>query len=56
MVIKIFKISTKEMWTLKNKYALCNFIQNETGITPSSTMTIFKLIQYLPKDNYCRVK
>lgn len=56
MVIKIFKISTKEMWTIKNKEALCDFIYQETGTKPDSGLTIFKLIQHLPKQNYYRVK
>lgn len=56
MVIKIFKISTKEMWTMKNKETLCDFITQEVGIKPDGKLTIFKLIQYLPKENYCRVK
>ena len=56
MVIKIFKISTKEMWTIRNKNALCEFIYQETGKKPDSKFTIFKLIQYLPRQNYYRVK
>lgn len=56
MIIKIFKIPTKEMWTIKNKEALCNFIYQEVGIRPDSKLTIFKLIQYLPRENYYRVK
>lgn len=56
MVIKIFKISTKEMWTIRNKEALCDFIRQETGSMPDNKLTIFKLIQYLPRENYYRVK
>lgn len=56
MVIKIFKISTKEMWTIRNKTALCDFILQETGVKPDCKLTVFKLIQYLPKENYHRVK
>lgn len=56
MVIKIFKISTKEMWTLKDKKALCQFIRQETGVIPNDKMKIIKLINYLPVENYCRVK
>lgn len=56
MIIKIFKVSTKEMWTIKNKEALCDFIVRETGRRPDNKLTIFKLIQYLPKENYYRVK
>ena len=56
MIIKIFKISTKEMWTINNKDALCNFIKTETGIEPDNKLTIFRLMQYLPKENYHRMK
>ena len=56
MIIKIFKISTKEMWTIQNKQALCNFIYNEIGTKPDDKLTIFKLMQYLPRQNYYRVK
>jgi hypothetical protein len=56
MVIKIFKISTKEMWTIRNKDGLCEFIEQETGAIPDGKMTIFQLMQYLPKQDYHRVK
>lgn len=56
MVIKIFKISTKEMWTMSNKDALRDFIEQEVGIKPTNKLTITRLMQYLPKENYCRVK
>lgn len=56
MVIKIFKISTKEMWTIRNKEALCDFIHQETGIEPDMKLTIFNLVKYLPRENYYRVK
>ena len=56
MVIKIFKISTKEMWTMKNKESLCEFIANEVGKRPDEKLTIFNLVKLLPKENYYRVK
>lgn len=56
MVIKIFKISTKEMWTLQNKDGLCEFIKQETGQELDNRMTIIQLMRYLPKQNYHRVK
>ena len=56
MIIKIFKISTKEMWTLKNKKDFCDFIKQETGVRPDKALTAFQLMQYLPKENYHRVK
>ena len=56
MIIKIFKISSKEMWTIRNKNALCDFIKQEVGTRPQPSQTIFEIIQYLPKENYHRVK
>lgn len=56
MVIKIFKISTKEMWTIRNKMSLCDFIYQETGAKPDCSLTIYKLVQYLPREDYYRVK
>lgn len=54
--MKIFKISTKEMWTIGNKAALCDFIHKETGTRPDSKLAIFNLMQYLPRDKYYRVR
>lgn len=56
MVIKIFKVSTAEMWTLKNKQRLVLFIEQETGRFVSNKLTIDQLVRYLPVENYCRVK
>ena len=56
MVIKIFKISTMEMWTFKNKNRLINFIKRETNIDVSSKLTIDQLVKYLSPSDYYRVK
>lgn len=56
MIIKIFKINTKEMWTMRNKMGLIKFIYHETGYCLSNTMTINQIIKYLPKENYYRIK
>lgn len=56
MVIKIFKVSTAEMWTLKNKKRLILFVEQETGALVSDKLTINQLIRYLPVEDYCRVK
>jgi hypothetical protein len=56
MVIKIFKISTMELWTLKNKDALVDFIEQETDMIVSKTFTIKQLIEYLPIENYHYIK
>ena len=56
MIVKIFKVSTAEMWTLRNKKRLILFIERETGRFVPEKLTINQLIQYLPVENYCRVK
>lgn len=56
MIIKIFKISTQEMVTIPNKECLCDFVNQETGKNPDSKLTIFKLLKYLPRESYYRVK
>lgn len=56
MIIKIFKISTAEMWTLRNKKRLIAFIERETGMYVSEKLTVNTLIKYLPVEDYHRVK
>ena len=56
MIIRIFKISTMEMWTLPNKQALIEFIEAETGTLVSEKFTIKTLLKYLPVEDYCYVK
>jgi hypothetical protein len=56
MIIKIFKISTMEMWTLKNKDALVDFIEQETGMIASKILTIKQLVKYLPTEDYHYIK
>ena len=56
MIIKIFKLSTKEMWVLKHKKSLLEFIEQETGHILPSLFTINDLVRYLPVENYHRVK
>lgn len=56
MIIKIFKISTMEMWTLKNKKELVRLIEQEMGIYVSDKLTIEQLMKYFPVDNYCSVQ
>lgn len=55
MKIKIFKISTKEMFTFQNKHELLIFVYNIVGHVPENT-TINNLIKLLPKNDYCDVK
>ena len=40
MVIKIFKISTMEMWILTNKSGLIDFIEMEMNMLLPKTLTI----------------
>lgn len=56
MIIKVFKISTAEMWTMRDKSALVKFIEQETDMYVSEKMTIDSLMRYLPVEDYCRVK
>ena len=56
MIIKVFKITTMEMWTLRHKKGLMEFIEQEVDVILPSSFTINDMIKYLPKENYCRVK
>lgn len=56
MIIKIFKIDTLEMYVIRHKRALIQFIKNETGVRLSNKMTIKQLIRCLPIEQYYRVK
>jgi hypothetical protein len=55
MIIKIFKISTKEMYTFKNKIELFNFVQEVAHTQALYNRTITQIIEYLPAEDYCRV-
>ena len=55
MIIKIFRISTKEMFTFKNKAEFLVFVYNTIGEVPANA-TINDLIKMLPKNDYCKVK
>lgn len=52
MIIKIFKISTMEMWTLRGKDTLIDFIEKETNMIVPKKLTIKQLIKYLPVECY----
>ena len=56
MIVKVFKVSTAEMWTMHDKKALIKFIEQETGQYIPEQLTIEQLIKYLPVEDYCRVK
>ena len=56
MIIKIFKIPTMEMWILKNKSCLIDFIEMETNMLLPKTLTINQLINYLPVEIYHHIK
>lgn len=56
MIIKIFKISTMEMCTIKNKNGLIKFINNEIGKYLPMSFTINELLSYLPVEEYYKVK
>ena len=56
MIIKVFKVSTAEMWTFRNKEAFRKYVVKNVLCVPSKTATIDELMQYLPVEDYCRVK
>lgn len=56
MIIKIFKVSTQEMWTFYNKKTLRKYVVSNVFCAPRPNATINELINYLPIEDYCRVK
>lgn len=56
MIIKIFKVSTKEMWTFCDKKAFRKYVIENVLCAPRPNATIDELMQYLPTEDYCRVK
>ncbi len=56
MIIKIFKISTMEMWVIPNKTELISFIEKETNALIPRKLAINQLMSYLPVEDYYRVK
>ena len=56
MIIKIFKVSTKEMWSFRSKDELRKYVIQNVLCIPRHNATIDELIKYLPVEDYCRVK
>lgn len=56
MIIKIFKVSTAEMWTFHSKEAFRKYVVSNVLCAPRINATISELMQYLPVEDYCRVK
>lgn len=56
MVIKVFKVSTTEMWTFNNKQAFREYVIRSVLCAPKRNATVNELMQYLPRNDYCRVK
>lgn len=56
MIIKIFKVSTAEMWTFRNKDAFRKYVVSNIMCAPNQNATINELMKYLPVEDYCRVK
>lgn len=56
MIIKVFKVSTAEMWTFRSKEAFRKYIISNVLCVPKDNATINELMQYLPVEDYCRVK
>lgn len=56
MIIKIFKVSTKEMYTFPNKQSFYEYVRFVSGMPLMNNRTIDELMYYLPVEDYCRVK
>lgn len=56
MIIKIFKVSTAEMWTFGSKEAFRKYVVANVLCVPKPNATIDELMHYLPVEDYCRVK
>ena len=56
MIIKIFKVSTAEMWTFYNKAAFRKYVMANVLCLPKPNATVSELMGYLPVEDYCRVK
>ena len=56
MVIKVFKVSTAEMWTFRNKKVFRKYVMSVVLCAPKSNATVNELMEYLPVEDYCRVK
>lgn len=56
MIIKVFKVSTAEMWTFANKKAFRKYVMSNVLCAPRSNATVDELMKYLPIEDYCRVK
>lgn len=55
MIIRVFKVSTKELYTFNNKYEFYVFVKEVTNTFPSYSNSIDQLVKYLPVEDYCRV-
>ena len=55
MIIRIFKVSTKELYTFQNKYEFYTFVKEVTNKFPGYNNSIDQLVKYLPVEDYCRV-
>ena len=56
MIIKIFKVSTAEMWVFNGKHEFRKYVMSNVMCLPSSRATINELMDYLPVEDYCRMK
>lgn len=56
MIVKVFKVSTAEMWTFRNKDAFRKYVMSNQLCAPKPNATINELMKHLPVEDYCRVK
>lgn len=56
MIIKIFKVSTAEMWTFSSKAEFRKYVVSNVLCIPKPNASINDLMKYLPVEDYCRVQ
>lgn len=56
MIIKLFKIDTKQLIIFSKKQALLDYVREETQRVLKGNYTIDYLISCLPRENYDRIK
>lgn len=52
MIIRIFKLSTAQLCTIRHKAGLIKYIYDEVNKIPSNNLTIKQMMQYLPVEEY----
>ena len=56
VIIRIFKVSTKQMFVFKNKTEFFWFVKQVVGKPIFYNETIPQLIKHLPVEEYCQIE